>query len=567
MKNKKVSLTHIIYAGILILAVLLRVVNLNQVPLDNNEATHALCALDGNQTDCDGESRIYTFFTSIIFTILGRNNISARIIPILFGSLIVLLPLFAEPFLDRKTGVVMAFFLALDPILIQVTRSADAYIIGFVFILYVLVFILKQEYFKGFLVFLFGLLSGVSFWVGLIILGISFGLSQVFVQDKKKNEPDEKKPLVCPFRSLQKNKSDLLLVFILWILISTRFLNDPSGFLAPLNSLAALFSSMSSKAATLPLSPKMKTIGLSFYSIFGIILCVMALIKKSYPAMKNALFVLVWMGTAFFFFLLPSSSFFDVVWFILPMWFLASGEVVRLGEMVIRERKQILIPTLIGIAVLVFLSLEVVRLNYLISVGLNVYTNLIVLVVPIILFLIVIILFGYGWSKKLALCVSAALFLVCGLFGLVRNANRAANLTGTIEHEIVRKGYFLHNADVLVDEIEQYRISHGAFPQDVHIGISSQDQSESMQWLLQDYSVEKVSVVSESNAADYDIFILEQDGEQMLSGFYSQDLALKSNIRLFNEDNSGFIPAEILEWLLYRGGTLDLKSYALWFRL
>jgi len=131
----------------------------------------------------------------------------------------------------------------------------------------------------------------------------------------------------------------------------------------------------------------------------------------------------------------------------------------------------------------------------------------------------------------------------------------------------VRQGPFLHNSDILIDEIENYRITNGALPEDIHIALSIADQTESMEWLLKNYSVDVVSELSDKNTDDYEILILDPDSLQSFSDYYSQDLALSSNLAWIQKDFSGFLPDEILEWLIYRGGTLQLEDYTLWFKL
>ncbi|RJQ41417.1 MAG: hypothetical protein C4545_06715 [Anaerolineaceae bacterium] len=562
----KLTLTHLIYAGILVVALTMRLVNLNEVPLANNEAQHALCTLDGQRGGCEGISRLYTFFTSIIFTLFGANNFSSRVVPAIIGSLIVLIPPMLDSIIERKSGIVLAICLALDPILIQTSRAADGTIIGIVFILYLMTFLLKQDWLAVLVMFGFGSLSGASFWLGLAILGATYAVTGLLTRKNKKDKTHQN-IFVCPLKNQSKNKTFFVLLLILWIGISTRMLTDLAGLLSPLNSLAAIFTSGGSLAAETSLPTDVRLIVFCFYSFYAIIFSFSAFFHAVQDQNRKNLFLLIWILLGMVIFLIPQFSFYEAAWICIPMWALAASSIVQIGKNAMQEKQALRIPILVGIAILVFLSLQIVRLHYLLSVGLDLTKNLILLVAPILLCILFILLYGYGWSKTLALRVVSVLFLFCGAFALLRNANRAANLTGTIEYELVRQGPFLHNSDILIDEIENYRITNGALPEDIHIALSIADQTESMEWLLKNYSVDVVSELSDKNTDDYEILILDPDSLQSFSDYYSQDLALSSNLAWIQKDFSGFLPDEILEWLIYRGGTLQLEDYTLWFKL
>jgi hypothetical protein len=221
---------------------------------------------------------------------------------------------------------------------------------------------------------------------------------------------------------------------------------------------------------------------------------------------------------------------------------------------------------LIGLVVLIYLALQVLRLSYLISLGLDVQKNLLLLVAPLMLCLLLVFLYSYGWSGNAAMRVLEALLIVIGMLGLWRTANRAANITGSSEYEMIRAGPYLHNADTLLHEIESYRIAHGIFPSHLRIGLSLSEPNMSMVWLLRDYQVQEVAQVSAMNVAQFDLVIMDDTQLEPPAGFYGQELALLSNVKVFKSDYSGFLPNEILEWLIYRRGSLDLVNDALWFK-
>jgi hypothetical protein len=248
------------------------------------------------------------------------------------------------------------------------------------------------------------------------------------------------------------------------------------------------------------------------------------------------------------------------------MWLLATAEFFRIAQNTYHNWKKLLIPCLIWLVVFIYLALQVLRLSYLISLGLDVQKNLLLLVVPILLCLLFILLYSYGWSGNAARQVVEALFILIGLLGLWRTASRAANLSGSAEYEVVREALYLHNADTLLNEIEEYRISHGIFPADLRIGLSLDESTQSMNWLLRDYQLQEVVPASILNSSQFDVMITYDIQINPPVGFYGQDLELLSNVKVFKADYSGFLPKEILEWLIYRRGSLELVDYALWFK-
>ncbi|MHB8806726.1 MAG: hypothetical protein ACYC59_04010 [Anaerolineaceae bacterium] len=563
---EKLTVTHLIYAIILIVAIALRLVNLNGVSLANNEAQHALCALDEHRQGCEGMSSLYLFSTNTIFTFFGANNFSARVIPALLGSLIVLIPSMLESIIERKNGIVLAICLALDPILIQTSRAADSTIIGIVFILFLGTFLLKRNWMAALVVFAFGLLSGTSFWIGLIILGMAYGVTWLLTRKNEKEELHRNNPMDA-LKNQIKNKNYLLILFLLWVGISTRMLTDLGGLLSPLKSLVAIFPSDATLMVKTTLPTDVRLIAFLFYSFYAVIFSFSAFFHAEQNQNRRNLFFLIWILLGMVVYLVPQFPLYEAAWICIPMWVLAASRMVQIGSTALQEKKAIRIPILVGIAILVFLSLQVIRLHYLLSVGLDLSKNLALLIAPLVLCILFILLYGYGWSKTHALQVVSVLFLLCGTFALVRNANRSANITDTIEYELIREGSYLKNTDILIEEIENYRIKNEILSEDMDIALSSNDQTESMEWALRDYSVDVVSELSEKDSSGYEVLILNSDSTQTFSEHESQNLVLSSKLAWVQEDFSGFLPDEILEWLIYRTGTLQLENYTVWFKL
>ncbi len=564
-KIRTLTTIQILYMLIFCAALLLRLVNLNNPPLSENEAHHVLCAVDIQRAGCEGESNLYGFITNVLFHLFGQSNFASRLLPAIAGSLLALLPLMFENHFNNKTGLVLALCLALDPILIQVSRSADATMIAVAFILYMVVFIIKQDHKTIFVLFLFGMLSGPAFWVGLFLLVCSFGVTRYYAA-RKKEDLAENTMLKCLLNKETKNYYPDMVIIMLWITISTHFFTYLTGLLSPVQTIAALITGTWQFAAGIMIPAGIKLSGLVLYTAFGICLCISALIKGRTSLSGKQIFLIVWLILGLTILLLPGIPFSQSVWMLVPLWIFAAGEIVQLSGRVFTERKRLLIPSLLGITILIYLSLQIVRLRYLLSVGMNFQDNIYLLFIPLLLVVLFLFLYAYGWSGKLARQVVTVLFLICGFFGLWRNANRAANLTDTGEYELLQQEVFIHNADVLINELEQYRITQGAFKEDIRIALAPSNRMESLEWLLREYNVAAIKELPQTNNHDYDVIIVEGENPLEYTESYKQSMALVSNVKIFKGDYSGFLPKEILEWIIYRRGTLELHNFTLWFK-
>lgn len=134
MNRVRVRADLLVFLCLLAAATLLRLGELDRLPLDQDEATLALQAAETTMHasaywDEDGSkttvSSLYQTGTSVIFSFVGTSTVSARMLPALAGIALVCLPYLFR----RKLGVWRALLLmaclTLSPTLVTVSRSAD----------------------------------------------------------------------------------------------------------------------------------------------------------------------------------------------------------------------------------------------------------------------------------------------------------------------------------------------------------------------------------------------------------------------------------------------------------
>lgn len=122
------TLETVLYSLALILALLVRLVNLGAAPLSDYEASWALQAAQYVPGSSNGFAQAlgpqpaYITLTGLAFTLFGSSNFLARFWPALAGALLVLAPALFRRWLGRGPAMLLAFGLALDPGLAATSR-------------------------------------------------------------------------------------------------------------------------------------------------------------------------------------------------------------------------------------------------------------------------------------------------------------------------------------------------------------------------------------------------------------------------------------------------------------
>jgi predicted membrane-bound mannosyltransferase len=138
MKQKNITIEHIIYVFIFALAGGIRFVNLGVAPLSEYEARWAFQAWNiaqGNPGVFD-IGPLYSLFNGLLFFIFGNSNFIARFFPALVGSFMALIPILFRPALGKRVALLLSFGLAIDPGLVAISRMAGgaALALGFAFL-------------------------------------------------------------------------------------------------------------------------------------------------------------------------------------------------------------------------------------------------------------------------------------------------------------------------------------------------------------------------------------------------------------------------------------------------
>lgn len=128
--RRDISSEWLAYLCLALLALLLRVAELDSLPLGDGEVRNALHAWHSIEDDAPGSfsaaSSPLTYISQLLtFSLLGANEFSARIVPMLVGFALTLTPLLFRDHLGRTRTFVWASLLSLLALPIASARTAD----------------------------------------------------------------------------------------------------------------------------------------------------------------------------------------------------------------------------------------------------------------------------------------------------------------------------------------------------------------------------------------------------------------------------------------------------------
>jgi 4-amino-4-deoxy-L-arabinose transferase-like glycosyltransferase len=111
----------------------LRVWNLGNAALTNSEAANSLSSLALSQGESVSTNNpLFTNLQTLVFTLFGANDFSARIPIAIAGVLLCLVPALLRPSLGRTRALVFAGLLALSPTMIFASHQAEGALLGWV---------------------------------------------------------------------------------------------------------------------------------------------------------------------------------------------------------------------------------------------------------------------------------------------------------------------------------------------------------------------------------------------------------------------------------------------------
>lgn len=354
MINHKLTFEQFLYIGLAVIALVIRFLRLGANPLSDTEAGLALQALGlaNGSPVLIGNQPGYVLWSSALFAFMGSSNFLARFWPALFGSLIVAGAYLLREHLGRKTALVLALALAIDPGLTAISREAGGLAIAVSSVGLAFGFwLVKKPVMAGIFAGL-ALLGGPGLWQGVIGLGLSYGFYYWFSEAPHKQEKKEDEATALEeagekrafaYREAIFGTAGALLV------AGTLFFRAPQGLGAAAQSLAVYWQGWFSAQGESPLRL------VAAFLAYEPLAWIFALVRLLFVRDKNLLdgFMGWWLLIALILALVyPHRQVADLVWALLPLWVLAARQLASLMALPDEHR-----TTAVVFAAVVFLAL------------------------------------------------------------------------------------------------------------------------------------------------------------------------------------------------------------------
>ena len=543
-----------LYALAFFTAVALRFIQLGAMPLTDVEAAPALQALHIAQglKPALSPHPFYILFTSIFFFLYGGGtDFLARLIPALIGSLLVFAPLLFTERIKPRSSLFLAFFIALDPGLVSLSRQAASPILAISFLLFAWGFYNQKRLNLAGIFAAFALLSGPSIWLGLLGLAITWAILQG-INSLRSAEPSAATP-----SSFILHPSSFIPFVFAFIVAGTLFLIVPNGISAALASIPAFFvgwvSASDVSAARLAFS-------LAVYQPLGVILAFITMFRGWRNNSPRIISLSVWFLVALLLVVfIPSRQIGDLVWALIPLWAMASLELVRNVDIFPEERNEVLGVIFLTTFLWAFTWLDLSGLVWT-PAGTSQYSLRFWLLIGVIfLFVLSLLLVAAGWSIRVAHIGGVlGLTIVLGLFGLGGTLG-SAGFRGLANPELWWSQPVPLQADLLqatVRDISEWGVGDDFSAPVVIVGLDS----PALEWTLRQHQVTVVEALDISSSPDFVITPFEND-PVLVAAYRGQDFSWRQT-----PSWDVTLPGDWMRWVTLREMPQSGETIILWAR-
>ena len=543
---------NVLYLLAFVLALAVRLIRLGTLPLTDLEAKWALQALGVAQgtRPALGPQPAYVLLTSIFFFLYGGGtNFLARLVPALTGSALVFAPILFRDRLKPRPSLILAFFLALDPGLVALSRQAGSSILAITFLFLAWGFWRQKNapwagVFAG-----LALLSGPALWAGLLGLILTWAILQAWERGPKTESAQR------PTRSEWSSA--------LWFGLGTLILGGTLFFLSP-NGLGAWMSSLPEYVAGWR-NPSGISFGMLLFSlvvyqplalILGLIAVVRGLRSKNRRLKRLSLWALVGLLLALFY---PARQVSDLAWMLIPLWALAALELARNPHLFREECLEVLGVVGLGVLILTFSWLDFLALNQTAMPSYQATLRAWLLFGALFLLVMSILLVAVGWSIRSArLGAVWALVAALGIYSLgVMFA--AGGLRVTPGVELWNAGASPAESDLLlmtVDQISDWSKTNANAQPVTIAGI----ESPALEWLLREHKVEVVSSL-DTSASPPIVITAGQNNPSLAAGYRGQSFIWRQS-PLWNDAQS----VDWMRWVAFHQMPQTSETIIVWVR-
>jgi hypothetical protein len=565
-----------LYGLAFLIALGFRVIDLGASPLTDSEATLALQALHIAQGKAPllGPQPGYILLTSVLFAVIKSTNFMARVIPAIAGSMLVFVPSLFREKLKPVPALILAFFLAIDPGLVALSRQSSGTILAVTFLLFAWGMWRNRRAIPAGIFAGLALLSGPSVWAGLLTLGLTW----VFLQGmgRKPTTSDESKiadQAPASTQSVQLSNIELrpaLLSLLVTLLCGgTLFFLSPNGLSAWLSALPAYLKGWTSTSS---MTPGRMIVAFFAYEPLGIFLAVLSLIRGYRTGSRRIFRTGLWLGVALLLAIFYRQTS-ELAWAILPLLTLAAFELARALNIYAEERVEVGVVVLALTILLVYIWFDISRIALDASsqfaattvpfFGRNIQISgapFVILIGAILIIILCVSFVAFGWSARTARLGTTWSFVIfLGVYSL-GSAWGASGLRSENGLELWTPDPPPTQAHLLlasVADVSEFSLGHTQAQPVTIMGINS----PALEWILQDHEVRVISELSPQVAAPPIIITPVMDTLGLTSAYRGQDFIWRQR-PLWDQVT---IPAWI-RWLVFRQVPRDNETIILWVR-
>ncbi len=544
--RKAVPLELLVYLVVLVIAAALRFSNLGGLPLTDHEASLALQALrlsKGEQVLISGEPG-YIALTTLWFSLFESSVFTARFWPALAGTLLALTPLLYRERVGKAAALVLAGLVAVDPIMIGASRSAEGSMLALLGLLAAVGFAMRSKPLWCGFALGFALAGGPALWPGVICLAVF-----LLINCKSLRQVDNR------FLALAAMTAMVTLV-----LLSTLFLINPPGISAFGSSLVDYWGSWRSENPA-PLKGIAAAWGSS--TLLVLVLSIWSLIQGFVRGEARAKWLGIWAGAALALILMnPARQLFDFSWATVPLLALAAMKLVELFPSFSSDNRIVFIAeTVLVVALVVFSFMNAVNLvNNPLQSPEEYRNRAIGAVLPLFLLLGMTVLLAWGWSgASTREGFIAGVLLLAGFFTLA-NSIKAASLGSRPEIEIRRDLAAVVGSEELLRTIQDISRARTGIENRIDVLIVDL-QSPSLEWALRSFEKAETAAVFDPTASPS--LVITDVNQQITAGasYRGQKIIWQEE-----PDMKNMTIIDWLKWSFFRIAPLENREIILWAR-
>ena len=557
MDSPRLKREYWLYGLAFVLALVLRLIRLGAFPLSDVEAVPALQAIQValGAHPIIGPHPAYVLLTGIFFFAFQSTNFLARIVPALAGSALVFAPILFKQRLKPRTALVLAFFLALDPGLLALSRQAGSGILSVTFLLFAWgSWEHKSARWAGVLAAL-ALFSGPALWAGLLGLGLTWAILQGLEYRAQKDEQplalDQPSPVADLWKPFLQTFIPTLLLF------GTLFFVVPAGLNGIVASLTSYLQGWSQPANV---SSRFVFASLLFYQPLTILLAVIMLVRGWACGSRRVIRLSVWLLASLLLAVFyPARQVQGLVWALIPLSALAALELARHFDLRPHERIEVAGVILLTVTILIFAWFDLASLVWTPVPSDPSTLRVWLFFGSLVLLAVSLLLVAVGWSMRTArLGAVWGLTIMLGIFTLGAGLG-AGRIRSDYSSEFWAVGSYPVHAGLISASVDQLSEMKTGNVDTLPVTVSGLN-SPALLWALRRHPVNVVDAVDISASPSIVITPLA-DNPKLAAAYRGQDFTWNQQTTWTSNNLNDW-----LHWIVLRDMPQSYDTILLWAR-